>query len=248
MDFLRGAATVLYQNYRPVLLYMGFAALLKIAEDVFHQFVIAPVAESTPDSRLGLYLIATRIVLVALFAFADTIFLSRIGREVDKPYWRVPDDREAIARFYRLWLLLGLLNLFYGQVLERFAVGPENSAAFLLGIGYFLWAALLYALGTTIMFYGQARRDEVQQAFATMSRHAQLVMGLCLFGIVAGVVLSTVNGVLLQAQIAGPAKWAVTGALAMVDGYISCLLFAFMWLVCIYDRDHYEPEPEDFDL
>ena len=210
---------------------------------------MAPIANDTPDSTLGLYLIGSRIVLVAFVAVADTICFSRIGREVDKPYWRVPDDREAFVRFYRLWLLLGLANLVYLQIIERAVGGNEERAgAFFLGVSFLIWIVLLHALGSAIMFHGRVARDEVSEAFAVMGRHAQRVMGLCLFGIVAGILLAETHTSMMNAELPLPFELTAGALLAAIDGYVSCLLFAFMWLVCRYDRDHFERDREDFDL
>ncbi len=249
MEFLREAGRALFENHRPVLMYMALAAFLKTGEALFQEFVIAPIADDASDSLLGLQLIGSRIVLVALFALADTILLSRIGREIDKPYWRIATDREAFVRFYRLWLLLGLANLVYGQVIEQTLGGDqEHPATFFLGVSYLVWIVLLHAFGTTVMFYGRVAREEVSEAFQTMSRHATLVMGLCLFGILAGILLAGTNSAILLGEFPLPLRLASIALLAAADGLVSCLLFAFMWLVCRYDRDHYDRDREDFDL
>lgn len=249
VEFLRLAGRALLDNYRPVLLYMAFAALFKTGEQLFQEYAIAPVADETPDSMLGLYLVGSRIVLVAFIAVADTICFSRIGREVDKPYWRVTDDREAFSRFYRLWLLLGLGNLVYGQIIERTVGGNEERAgAFFLGVSYLIWIVLLHALGAAIMFQGRVARDEVSEAFAVLGRHAAQVMALCLFGIMAGILLAGTHSSMMTAELPLLFELTAGALLAAIDGYVSCLLFAFMWLVCRYDRDHFERDREDFDL
>jgi hypothetical protein len=249
VEFLRLAGRALLDNYRPVLLYMAIAAAVKTGEQLFQEFAMAPIADETSDSMLGLYLIGSRIVLVALIAVADTIVFSRIGREVDKPYWRVADDREAFVRFYRLWLLLGLANLVYGQIIERAVGGNEERAgAFFLGVSYLIWIVLLHALGAAIMFLGGVARDEVSEAFAILGRHAPRVMGLCLFGIMAGILLAGTHTWMMTAEMPLPFELTAGALLAAIDGYVSCLLFVYIWLVCRYDRDHFERDREDFDL
>lgn len=249
MNFLRNAVRALHENYRPVLLYMGLAAVLKTSEALVQKLVLAPISETTSDGLMGFYLILTRIALVACFAAVDTVCLSRIGREVDKPYWRIADDGEAFRRFYKLWLLLGLANLVFGQITEQITGGnPEHPATFVLFVTYIVWIVLLHAFGTAVMFYGKVARDEVNEAFAALLRHAQFVLGLCLFGLLAGVMFQLAYGIILLGQWGLPGELGAGAALAAADGYISCLLFAFIWLVCRYDRDDYERDREDFDL
>ncbi len=246
---MRDAVRALHENYRPVLLYMSLVALLKTGEGALQKLVLDPIAETTSDSRMGMYLILTRIALVAGVALGDTVLLSRIGREVDKPYWRVPDDREALRRFYRLWLLLGLANLVYLQLTEQLTGGdPEHPATFFVFLSYIMLVVLLHAFGTTVMFYGNVTRDEVGEAYRTMSRHAQSILGLCLLGILAAFLLQVFYALIVFGKLPLPAELGAGALLAAMDGYISCFLFAYMWLVCRYDRDDYERDREDFDL
>jgi len=249
VNFLRDAVRALHENIRSVLLYMGLVAVLNGAQTLVEKLVFAPIADSTPDSRMGLYLMGSRVLLVAGAAFADTVFLSRIGREVDKPYWRIPDDREAIRRFYRFWLLLGLANLTYGLVTERISGGDaEHPGVFFLFLSYIVWIVLLHAFGTTVMFFGKVARDEINEAFGVLSRHAPLVIGLCLFGVFAAILLQGAYGAIRMGGLSTPAEVLATTLLAAADGYVSCLIFAYMWLVCRYDRDDFQRENEDFDL
>jgi hypothetical protein len=81
-----------------------------------------------------------------------------------------------------------------------------------------------------------------------MSRNAPLVMGMCLLGACAGFVLHQAYWAIMAGEPAAVTKIIVNGVLAAVDGFISCLLFAFMWQVCRYDRDHLDRDREDFDL
>lgn len=249
MNFLGDAVRALHENYRPVLFYMGLVALLKTGEGTLQRLVLDPIAETTSDSLMGVYLILTRILLVAGVAVGDTVFLSRIGREVDKPYWRVRDDREALRRFYRLWLLLGLTNLVYLQVTEQITGNdPEHPATFFVFLSYIVLVVLLHAFGTTVMFYGNVAREEVGEAFRTMSRHAQSIFGLCMLGVLAAFFLQVFYALIVFGEFALPIELGADALLAAMDGYISCFLFAYMWLVCRYDRDDYEHDREDFDL
>jgi hypothetical protein len=232
-----------------MLMYMGLLGAVHAIETVVEKLVLAPIAESTSDSVMGLYLILIRIVIAAIAAFADTVFLSRIGREIDKPYWRIPDDREALRRFYRLWLLLGLSTLVFVQIIERITGGdPTHPAGFFLFISLILWVVLLHAFGSAVMFHGKVAREEVNEAFGVMSRQAGLIMGLCFFGIFAAFTLSLADAMIAAGALPLPAEVAASGLLASVDGYVSCLIFTYVWLVCKYDRDEYERDGEDFDL
>lgn len=239
-DFLRNAFRALLENFRAFLFYAAVALVLGIASVLFRVFIIAPMTDSASDTQLNLYLIAFQIGHVAITMAAATVTFARIGREVDKPMWRVADDVDALRLFYRMWILIGLIGLVSMQVVQLIASETSEPVTVdMFRVGFLVLIALLYAFGSCVMFYGRPGREEINQAFTTMSHHAGPVMMVCIIGVLAGFILPPLF-VLLPLFL--------QPVVNVLDAYIDCFIFTFMWLVCIYNRDHYEHHEDDIDF
>ena len=241
MAILRAALQALQRNYAPLLLYIGVVCAVYSARLALDTLVIAPNSENLAENFTQIYSIAIDILAVAIVAMAQTIAFSRIGREIDKPMWRVEGDRDAIGLFYKLWLLLGLMNITAVRFLDIAVAGTDEAAVqFTLAILWLTGAVLIVPFGAAVMFYGRVGRQEVGEAVSTMFRQFPYTFLIALVGIFAAMFLIT-----LQPDLP---LWA-RPALAIAHGYVDCLLFAAMWLVCIYHRDEYvHPDDDDFDF
>ena len=241
MAILRAAFQALQRNYGPLLFYIGVGFAVYSARLSLDTLVIAPRSEEIAENILRLYSIAIDIAAVAVVALAQTIAFSRMGREIDKPMWRVADDLDAVRLFYKLWLLLGLVNIAAVRFRDILLVRTEEAAVQVMLVMMWLTGAVLLILfGSAVMFYGRVGRQEVGEAASTMTRQ----FGYTLLIVIVGFFF---RFILIDLQLDLP-LWA-RPALAIADGYLECLLFASMWLVCIYHRDEYDhPDDEDFDF
>ncbi len=241
MAILRAALQALQRNYAPLLLYIGVVCAVYSARLALDALVIAPRSEDLTENFMQIYSIAIDIVAVAIVAMAQTIAFSRIGREIDTPNWRVENDRDAIGLFYKLWLLLGLMNITVLRFLDLVVPRMDEAAVqYTLAMLWLTGAVLIVPFGAAVMFYGRVGKQEVGEAVSTMFRQFPHTFLIALVGIFTGMFLIS-----LQPDLP---IWA-RPALAIADGYVDCLLFAAMWLVCIYHRDEYEhPDDDDFDF
>ena len=241
MAIVRAAVQALQRNYAPLLFYIGVGFAVYSARLAFDALVIAPRSEDLAENAIRMYSIAVDIAAVAIVAMAQTLAFSRIGREIDTPMWRVEGDRDAIRLFYPLWLLLGLLNIAALRLLGVVVAGMEEEPVrFVLEMAWLTGAVLLVPFGASIMFYGRVGRQEVGEAVSTMLRQFPHIFLIAIIGIFAAMFL-----IGLQPDLP---LWA-RPALAIADGYVDCLLFASMWIVCIYHRDDYDhPDDDDFNF
>ena len=241
MAILGAAFQALQRNRGPLLFFIGVATIVYSLQLVFYTLVIEPRSGETLERSIQFYSITVDIAGVAVIALAQTIAFSRIGRDVDRPMWRIEDDWEALKRFYGLWLLLGLASIAILRIVDIIATTTEEDSAGL--VLFMLWltiAALIVPFGSAVMFYGQVRRQEIGEAVSTMFRHFQYILLFAIIGIFFGIMISDLQSTL--------PLWA-RPALAIANGYLECLLFAAMWLVCIYHRDHIDrPDDQDFDF
>lgn len=241
MAILRSAFLALQHNLGPLFFYLCVGFVVYSARLAIDILVIEPMGEDISETFTRFYGITAEIIAVSIIAFSSTIAFSRIGRDIDRPMWRVEDDREALRRFYGLWLLLGLGNIAALRILDIAAASTdEESIRFLLAMIWLSGAVLMVPFGCAVMFYGRVKRQEVGEALATMLRHIPYVLLFSMIGIFFGFMF-----IGLQPDLP---IWA-RPALAIADAYLDCFLFACMWLVCIYHRDDYEqPDNQDFDF
>lgn len=218
-------------------------------------FVLAPAANELPNGALAFALIGWGIVMVAITSVINSVLLARIGREMDKPMWRVADDRDAFRLFFGLWFLIGLLILLYGQIVGPLIEGGDVTAEIVFVSGFCIWAALLHVMGAFVMFYGRPHREEISQAFSTLGHHVAPVGAIVLVGLLGGLLLKNfeIQGTNLASTNANPAaQVAIHFAVSMLggaaDALVGCYIFAYAWLVCIFHRDHFEEPSDDFDF
>ena len=241
MAIVRAALKALQRNYAPLLFYIGVGFVIYSARLAFSALIIEPRSEDLGENFIRLYSIAVDICSVAIVAMVQTVAFSRIGREIDTPMWRIENDRDAIRLFYTLWLLLGLVNIAAMRFLVIIvAATDEEPVQFALQMIWLAGAVLLVPFGAAVMFYGRVGRQEVGEAVSTMLRQFPHTFLIAIIGIFAALFLMN-----LQPDLP---LWA-RPALVIADGYVDCLLFASMWLVCIYHRDEYvHPDDEDFNF
>lgn len=256
MNFYREAAKGLRHNGRSVLYYILAGMLIAALDAVLDLFVLAPASGEAPDTAMNVALIVSSILMVALGALASTIFFSRVGREMDKPMWRVADDRDALRLFYRLWLLLGLLTLAYARVMEQFLSGSSDPAGLIAFLcTFFVWATLLNVFGAFVMFYGRTGREEINAAFGTFAHHLGPVIAISLLGLLAGLTLVDAQQRIIRIGTTADAtsihlalRIVLSTLLGGIDSLVSIFIFAYAWLVCIFHRDHFEAPGDDFDF
>lgn len=256
MNFYREAAIALRQNGRTVVFYMLAGMAIAALDETIDLFVLAPASDEAPTTALNVALILSSILMVSLGALASTIFFSRIGREMDKPMWRVADDRDALRLFFRLWLLLGLLTLAYARVMEQFLPRTGDPTALIVFLcTFFVWATFLNVFGAFVMFYGRPGREELNAAFGTFAHHLGPIIAVSLVGLLAGLVLVDAHQRVNLIGIAGEAsslqlalRIALNTLLGGIDTLVSAFIFAYAWLICIFHRDHFEEPGDDFDF
>jgi hypothetical protein len=109
-------------------------------------------------------------------AVAQAIVFSRFAKDIDRPLWRIQDDREALQRYFLLWIVLnaclsvlGLLSMDVPQLLdnEGFGFFPR---------WLFLFANAVYIpLGAAMMFMRTANWRNIGEALVPHHRLSLLV-------------------------------------------------------------------------
>lgn len=240
-EIFRAAFQGLQRNAGVLLFYLGVNVATYSARMLIGSLVIGPRQEELSENAVLLYFLLSEIVTVAIIAFAQTIAFSRMGREIDRPMWRIADDREAMRRFYQMWVLLGLANVVFMQSQALITTNSSDPST-LLTLAFMTMAVsvLLLLFGTSVMFYGRFAKDEVLEAISTLMHQFPRTLLLTVIGL-----FFMMFFVSLQLEVP---DWARV-ILAVAGAYIECFLFVCMWLICMYDRDDVSrPDDSDFDL
>lgn len=238
---IKEAFAAVQRNRRSLLLYVAIIFGLHSVK-LLCDYFLGQVAEAEiPPTVEHAYAFVSDIVAAAVYAVAQCTAFARIGREMDRPFWKIEGDGEALRRFFKLWFLLDLAGILLLRIVDGYA--SELDGESISVVLFFFWiiiAVLLVPFGASVMFYGQVGKEEVLRAATTLIDQLPRTMLVLLMGYV---IASIVIGI----QMAGILPPWATPSLAILDGFGDCLIFCAVWLICIYHRDE-DAEGPDLDF
>ena len=248
MELLKAASQALQRHAANVALYIGGNVLLSMAY-IAVQVVLTqqnPDFDTAPTTAERLIDVIALLVATVGWALLQSVVFSRIGRELDRPLWKVADDREAIRRFFPLWFEFNLvLNtlMWLGRTIATYeSIKDAAALPLLFSLGALV---VLVPFGASIMFHGRFSWNTLGESLAPLGRRLPqlaIVFALTAFQVVIMLFLDrqlpeTFDGEFVQTVIY---KVAIISALSWID----CMVFTATWLVCKDDRD----SPDEFDL
>lgn len=247
MRLLRDAADAVQRNLPALLLYLAVNGVLT----VLYLLVYAAVRARYPTD--GVSMVPQLIDLVVMFVLAGitaalhAVVFSRMGRDIDKPLWKVRDDRDALRRFYMLWLTadLGLGAL---QWLASVKYGEGDLAALngLFFLLFFLAFVVYIPCCACIMFFGHISRDTLGLALEPIIKHFGRALPIFLVPLFQFALLFYVSAHrAVEGDQLDLVRWMpIFLATSVALSYFDCVIFAATWLVCIYNRE----TPDEIDL
>ena len=249
MTILRDAAQAVQRNLSALLLYAAiFAGVTVVATLLLAAF---PTGAGGPLS-LSWRLLDVGIFLFVVHAIAlgQTLAFTRLGREIDRPLWKVRNDRDALHRFFVMWALINLaVNGLIRLSNMEYGTGESVSINHLLGLTALVACLVSVPAGAGIMFTGTVRLRTIGEGLAPLFRrpgHTAIVLAVMLLQ----VILSDTFHALLGGQgEEGPSlvlRLAVELGSGFVQVYLDCLAFAGVWLICMLDRDTIDEIDLDF--
>lgn len=239
MQLLNEAFRAVQRNLGALLAYIFFSALMSFARVLSNKWFEALDKETVSPFVENGFPIISNVLIAAGYALLLSVVFARMGREIDRPFWKVESDREAIRRFFQLWFILILISILFGDIVGQLIVhSPDDGQIFSI-----LWLcgnSFLILIGGAIMFQSHCRKDEIAQAMGTLLHQLPLTL-------LAALVSFFFNSLVIEIMRAGILPDLATPILDIIDGYGTCLVFAFIWLICMRHRDE-ESEDEDFDF
>ncbi len=232
------------RNPRPLAVYIGIAAAaVSVRLAATHALTGGEIPED-PELPWRLFQLGSNLALAGIWAFTQTLVFSWLGQELDRPLWRVKGLRDALARFFVLWLILNLLIIVFAVNAQRLLEtgsgqpGGQFMAMLLLLI---LMQVVAIPFGAAVMFHGELKWEELAESLSPLGRQfpaTVLVMGFS--GAVLVILLFIVRPLMADHQWLRP-------FIEIPSGLAECVIFTATWRICIMDRDA-EHADNDFDF
>ena len=236
VNVLREAIQVVHRNILCVFVYALISVLadgVRLGGDSLARLLLHVEA---PDALPAAYYLFADVALSAVYALIQTLIFTWLGREIDKPLYKIAVPGEAMKRFFAMWLLFGLVSLTLFRLSLSQHTADNLELAQVLLLAFVMFEAFSIPVGACVMFRGSFEWRSLLDALSPLWRqfHAAL-----------GVLLVSLMQVLL---VLGLIVWLAPyrALLLLVDvaaAYLACLVFAGVWLVCMSDRDS-DDEPE----
>ncbi len=240
VDILVQATHAVQRNLPALATYLGITVVASLAGHAVNRAILHGDENPTITAGLMFYEFAINAVLMLVTAFAQAIVFARMGREIDKPLWKVGGDREALRLYFPTWLALNAIVVILYELgyvvpayfeMEALGVFPQ---LLLLGA-----AAFYIPVGASLMFHRKVEWAKIGESLGPLQR--QLPKTLLIACFAGGLFL--LNHLLAIQTLSEP---VVQLLVDIIFGYFDCVIFAAAWLVCIIDRQN--PEEMDFEF
>ncbi len=252
-ELFNEAFRAVWRTASAVALYLVIIAVGSLAFTAARSVLLNADDDPSPSVAATLLAMLLDVLMATAGAIAACLAFSRMGRELDKPLWKVEGDLEALRRFFLPWFILGLGVTTVYRVLMTAAAQTEDPFMALFGLmTYVFLAAFVIPIGACIMFLGQFSWSTMGESLAPLSRQFVYVVGFLLFGFLVYMMLFMLAiGFPHRPGLDAPEAWLATGVFLLLDllGALSeCVVFAGIWLICRMDRDTVQDSSDDFDF
>ncbi|MCX5772727.1 MAG: hypothetical protein NTZ09_20990 [Candidatus Hydrogenedentes bacterium] len=238
MELIRDAVNAVQRNLEALGIYLGITVVVSVATTFANIRMGAPPENPYADPTLVAYEVVLNLFLVFGAALAQSVAFSRLGKEIDRPLWKISGDLEAIKKYLPLWAGLNAIVLLVlvltGWSISTFGGSPASGLLFIASV----LAMILYIpAGASLMFLRTPEWTHLPEAVRPLFRQFPKTL-----------VILAMTGVLylLQISLIGETEkqpW-LRPLVDIAFAYFDCVIFAAVWLVFMYDRQ----APEEVDL
>lgn len=252
MSILKDAFSEVQRNLAPVLLFMAAGLVWGLGMAILHALGGDSDPDALPNQAERLTGLIVRILTAVYVAVFQCICFARMGREIDKPLWKVASDGEALRRFFPMWLMLNLaLEAIITTAVWTKTVGQSDGAAEALYSAVIFLQPLLVPAGAAIMFLGSAHFSTLGESFAPLFRQLPKAFVLILANFFLLTFLTFLNVDTAMSTLTLPNGAEVSGAwmsplIYAAGAYVDCVVLAGVWLICMEDRTTVEDDDLDF--
>lgn len=239
METLRQAIQAVQRNIGPLLVYLAAAFVAVAAAKGSSLLIGEPDNPYKQPATLLLSILVSLLLSLITAAFQATIF-ARMGKEIDRPLWKSAGDWEALRKYMALWTGLNLLVLAFIQMFHFAITALDNEAVGSFFLLLYAMATVLYVpFGAAMMFGGDVSLKRAGERLTPLMRQMPQTLAVLLL---SGMVFVFLHMLLPQTQ---SQPWLLP-LLAVIEAYFNCVVFAAVWLICVYDRQNPEETEIDF--
>lgn len=246
MNFLQAAMAAVQRHLPALGIYTG-GVMLAYALGLAVDLLLTGGEPVNPGAISGaerVYGLIVELAQAPILAAASAVAFARIGKDLDRPLWRSPDDRDALARFFQLWLVLILLGTMLGTLYDFADAMEALPLAVLSQLFYLLLFLVTVPVGACIMFNGPFQWRELGRALAPLGRNLPRTFVLIAINLFQ---LWLVFRVAALRQSGEGMQWLwISPFVILISAYLDCVVFSGTWLLCIENRN--ADEDPDFDF
>jgi len=238
VELIRDAVNAVQKNLEALGIYIGITLTVSVVSTFANSRMGAPPENPYADPNLVMYEVVLNLFLVFAAALAQSIAFARLGKDIDRPLWKISGDLEAIKKYLPLWAGLNaiviLIQVLTGWSISTFGGSPASGFLFIATV----LAMILYIpAGAALMFIRTPEWTHLPEAVRPLFRQfPKTLVILALTGVLYLLQISLIAGTEDQ-------PW-LRPLVDIAFAYFDCVIFSAVWLVFMYDRQ----APEEVDL
>jgi len=247
LSLLAQAVAAVRQNPSAFLVYLGITVAVTLVQVLSGGLIGKPSSEDLDENLwLRAYAFINYLATAAAYAAASSIGFARLGKEIDRPLWKISGDWDALRRFFVLWFFLILTLIATSRLLEWTAgPSPESPPSAFPLLLYFVFAAALVPFGACVMFYGTLDWTKLGEILAPLKRQFAAAFGAFLFAGFQSFYVFLLSGLAELGKEADAFRWYLI-PIEVIDAACTFIVFAWTWLICIADRNQGGERDVDF--
>lgn len=242
-DILRDGLKSVQRNQRLVLVFALACAGLDLAVRLVELPLLPNGLDEAPPWAINVDLLI-QVAYAAIYSALVAIVFARLGKDIDRPLWKCRDDRDALQRFFMLWLII---NLFFLVLLrfQRIAMNNELvDVALTLEFLKMTTYIIAYPAGVCIMYSGALDWSRLGESLKPIARKFDLAFAVLVVNF-SGYIALTVGIFVGEETLSELGQLFLAPVLVFLISLLDCLVFAATWRVCMVHRD--EPEEDNDD-
>lgn len=234
---LKQALSHLKNSPQAVFLYTGITVLY-VALKVYGESLYMPDKQELElEDFPKHYLLISGLVTALFYATVQALIFPILGKEIDKPLWKIPQTIHSFIKFFSFWFAMHFLTLMLRlMIMQNDLLMDERANLFLM---WLIFSTTIIPFGATIMFYGDTSIDGLKQTLSTIFGQFPYYLVTCL---VTFFIYSTLYSFIFT----GIPDTAIP-LLELVGSLTDLIIFAYCWEICKKHRDELE-NMDDLDF
>ncbi|MBL7647181.1 MAG: hypothetical protein JNK74_13420 [Candidatus Hydrogenedentes bacterium] len=257
MTLITNAERALVRNWRAIFLYIllcvAVVALYRFASNEFDRLLTGG-ALLTPDQLAEIkpkpaWYIASHLVadiaLACLISLLQACAYARLGADIDRPLWKCLSDREAIARYAVIWIMLNLFYFTLMQLQSSMFDQGQVAMATLLSFFALAWNLIYVPIGVCLMHHGGLKELRLAEALMPMLHFLPRTLLVAGLGFLQLILFELILSSVPEAMRGLP--WIIAPVNIPII-YLECLGVAIMWSTCAEYRAVAAAHQDDDDF